>query len=151
MTALASLLLSVLLPLSAQDAPKADTDAARVLGTWSATLRTPEGTDLPVTVEFKDARSVIVVIKTDTGDEFKLDGEYKLDAKVSPKTLDFVNFATPNGDSMPDSLGVYEFKDDELRVRTGGPGGARPAKVGDSSDPEHFMVMKRLSKPKTGN
>ncbi len=152
MTALATLLLSALMPLAAaQDAPKdakPATDAAKILGAWSSTLRTPDGNDLPLTVEFKDAKTVLVLIKTDA-DEFKLEGEYKIDEKASPKTIDLLNFVSPNGDSMPDSLGVFEFKgDDELLMRTGGPGNPRPAKVGDSSEPEHFMAMKRVSKPK---
>ena len=54
------------------------------------------------------------------------EGEVKVDDKVSPKRVDWVNLTTPDGHEFPQLLGIYELDGNRLKIRSGGLNDDRP-------------------------
>lgn len=144
--AVASLLLSaatLTAALAVADDKKApEGDLAKFQGRWSTTIKTSGG-EIPLVVEFKD-QDVIIEMKNADGEKITVEGKFKLDEKASPKQVDFVELTSPNGDSSPDSHGIYEIKDDEIKIRTGGPDNPRPDNFEDSGSDDRQVVLKRI-------
>jgi uncharacterized protein (TIGR03067 family) len=145
--AVASLLLSaatLTAAVAAADDPKApEGDLAKFQGKWSATLKTPDA-EIPLVIEFKD-RDIVVNFTDPDGGEVTMEGKIKLDEKANPKQIDFVELTSPNGGTSPDNLGIYEFHDDEVKIRTGGPDNPRPDTFDDSGNPDsHQITLKRI-------
>ena len=69
-------------------------------------------------------------------------GQYRLDASVSPKTIDLTS---PQGEVV---RGIYSLSGDELRICMGkGPTAARPTKLDSTADPPTMLiVLKRQSR-----
>jgi len=107
----------------AADEPKGD--LAKIQGSWTAKIGPDK--DIPITVTIK-GNAVDLVGTTPNGDDFKLKGEIKLDEKASPKTLDWAKFTGPQGNEIPENLGIYKLDGDNWTVCSGGPGNERPAK-----------------------
>jgi uncharacterized protein (TIGR03067 family) len=106
---------------SAQDAPKGE---AGIKGKWTAKVGPNQ--DIPIVVDFQDGGKVEISVEAGDGQTIAISGKYKTDEAKSPKTIDFLDFMSPDGESTPDNLGIYEIKDGKLRVCTGGPGNERP-------------------------
>jgi uncharacterized protein (TIGR03067 family) len=132
------------LTVARADAPAATKgDLGKFQGSWTTTFGT-EG-NLKLTVTFKES-AVTVSGTTPDGDAFEIMGEVRLNDEAKPhKTLDWVKFAGPDGNDLPDNLSIYKFDDaDTIRICNGGPGQERPTefKQGDGAHPS-LLVLKR--------
>ena len=128
-------------PAATPDDPEAaKSDLDKLKGKWEGEFHGGEA-DLPIVMEI-DGDDVTITITTPDGDEFTMDGALKLDEAKDPKTLDFVDFTSPSGESAPDSLALYTLDGDTLTIDSGGPGNDRPSKIDPGSD--HYLVLKRV-------
>ncbi|WP_435009683.1 hypothetical protein P12x_000931 [Tundrisphaera lichenicola] len=105
------------------DEPKGD--LAELQGSWSAKVGPDK--DIPIILLVKDSAVEISVTRPD-GEEIKLKGRLKLDDQASPKTIDWLDFATPQGDTIPPNLGLYKLENGVWTTCSGGPGNDRPSK-----------------------
>lgn len=121
-----TLLLSVLAaaPDAIDRGTHAPDDLARLQGRWT-TRAGPRG-KIPVVLDV-EGRKVTVRFTTPQGLKIKAEGAIRLNEQAAPKALDWVEFSTPDGQDLPDVLGIYEFDGDALRVCNGGLNDARPA------------------------
>jgi uncharacterized protein (TIGR03067 family) len=136
-----AVLLLTTLPSRADDAPKGD--LKKLQGKWTTKVGIDKNID--VVLEFKGQAATGKVTTAD-GQEFELKGEIVVNDEAKPhKTIDWVKFTGPDGQSIADNLGIYNFEsDDEVTVCNGGPGNARPTefKAGESGDPQ-VVSLKR--------
>lgn len=117
-------------------------DAASVKGKWSA--KVGPNRDIEIVIEFKE-KVVDVIVPDGNGGEITITGEFVLDEKASPKKIDFIKFTGPNGEAMEDNLGIYELKEGEMRICTGGPGQDRPTEFRDAeSEGQGTITLTRL-------
>ena len=141
--------LGVVSAVARADDPKpasAKTDIEKFKGKWTGKVGPNQ--DIPITVEFRE-KEVVVSVDAGDGNQVNITGEFKLDEKASPKRIDFVKFQSPEGEAMPDNLGIYELKEDELKVCTGGPGMERPTEFVAMQDGGHgTIVLTRLKEKK---
>ena len=124
------------------------TDAEKFQGTWTITVMEKRGEKQPEE-KLKDLRAVI------EGDSFRLkmgdqEGEratIKLDPSKTPKAID-LQPATPGRKETRPSRGIYELKDDTLKLCWRKEGGERPTdfatKAGDRD--LVLMILKREKK-----
>jgi uncharacterized protein (TIGR03067 family) len=128
-------------PKPKDDAPKGD--LGKLQGTWTADAG-PEK-NIPIAITIK-GNAVSLKVTTPNNGEFSSDGQVKIDEAAKPhKSIDWVKFTNPNGEVLPENLGLYEFVDaDTLRVCSGGPGNERPTefKAGDGGPP-NLLVLNR--------
>jgi uncharacterized protein (TIGR03067 family) len=118
-------------PMRAQAADQAgadNPDAERIVGKWVL-----KETDRPnpifngdgqtVELAFEESKFEFAVLK-DGGRILHIPGTYFIDDKQTPKLLD----VTLSGDGGSNSVfAIYEFKDDQLRIRLRDNNGQRPA------------------------
>ncbi len=129
-------------------------DLAKFQGTWTSSFGANNEASLLVTIKEKAAH---VKFTLGDGQSFEVDGAIKLDEKAKPhKTIDWVDFKTPQGDAAPDNPGIYEFTDENtVKVCNGGPANERPTefKAGDGGAPQLFTLKREVKKaadePKT--
>ena len=122
LTLLAATVLGASASLTLADEPKGD--LAKLQGSWTA--KAGPNKDTPVTLTFKGSNFEVKIARP--GGEATLKGELKVDDKAEPKTYDFVNFKGPQGEEIPDNLGIYKLEGDNWTTCSGGPGNERPTK-----------------------
>jgi uncharacterized protein (TIGR03067 family) len=138
-------LIAVLGPLlvAAADAAEPKGDLAKFQGKWK-TMVGPEK-NFPIALLIKGT-TVTVSGSTPDGQDFEVKGEIKLDDAAKPfKTIDWVKFAGPEGNDLPENKGIYELVDgDTIKVCNGGPGKDRPTefKDGEAGSPD-VTLLKR--------
>ena len=140
------LLMSVLVSLAAAAEEPADTE--KFQGTWTVSLMEKRGEKQPEE-KLKDLRVVIA------GDAmcFKMGGQdgeratIKLDPSKTPKAID-LQPATPGRNETRPSLGIYELKDDTLKLCWRKEGGERPTEFATKADDRDLvlMILKREKK-----
>ncbi len=129
----------------AQDKP---TDDAKLMqGRW----------DWDPAAKQSDAKPVIlidrIVIKGDTltfhydfnGQKFTTPTEFKLNAKGTPKEIDFTPTEKNNPNKGKMYLGLYEIESGKLKICYRGPGSSRPKNFEDKMDGNNlttFIVLK---------
>jgi uncharacterized protein (TIGR03067 family) len=123
------------------------TDAEKLQGTWTITLAEKHGAKQPEE-KLKDLR---VVIEGDsmcfkTGGQ---DGEratIKLDPSKTPKAIDFLPVVADK-EKKP-SLGIYELREDTLKLCWRKEGGERPTEFATKADDRDLvlMILKREKK-----
>jgi uncharacterized protein (TIGR03067 family) len=116
---------------AADDPAEKAGDLAKMKGTWK-TFAGPNK-DVPITLKI-DGNSAIATFSTPEGETVTIKGEIKVNDAATPKTIDFINFKRPNDEDAGDNLGIYELKDNELRICNGGPGEERPKEFKDGDD-----------------
>jgi uncharacterized protein (TIGR03067 family) len=155
MTVFASLAIAFVAAGASFDDPKKDakSDAEKIVGKWTA--KVGPNADTPITVEFKvkdqkETGEVLVTVEAGDGNEIMITGRYKLDEKAKPKTIDLVDFKSPDGEKSEDNLGIYELNDDELKICTGGAGAERPTVFADMDNVggKGTILLKRLKEKK---
>ena len=138
-----ALLCSPLALAAADDKAAAKGDLAKLQGKWTTQIG-PEK-EINLTVTFADHK-VTASGARPQGDKFEVRGEVRLDENAKPrKTIDWVKFVDPDGNTIADNLGIYEFTDaDTVRICNGGPGKDRPTefKAGEDAAPS-LIVLKR--------
>jgi uncharacterized protein (TIGR03067 family) len=121
---LRSLMILSVLSVPAMGAePEAGSDLSKIQGCWEATVGKKK--DFSVALEVK-GNDVSATISPKRGPKLKATGELQLDPKVTPRSLDWVNFSTPDGIEVPKILSIYRLEGDKLIVRSGGFNDARP-------------------------
>lgn len=130
---------------SAEDTPAGD--LGKLQGKWTATVGPQKQFAITMTVKGAKVRAELTV----QGEDLAVEGEFKLDDKASPKTVDWVKFKNPQGEDVPDNKGIYRFSDDGATwtVCNGGPGNDRPSefKAGDQGAPNLIEFKKVDDKP----
>jgi uncharacterized protein (TIGR03067 family) len=123
------------------DEEKPKGDLGKLQGTWKGTVGA--NNEIPITIKI-EGMAITATFTNDEGKEMVLKGEVKVDEKATPKAVDFVKFTDPDGKDLPDNLGIYELKDDEWKVCSGGQDNPRPTefKEGGEGGP-HLLVLKR--------
>lgn len=121
-------------------------DLAKLQGSWTSKVG-PEK-DVPITLTFKGPVAELSLTLPD-GRDIKLVGEIRLDDSASPKKADWVKFANPQGDEVPDNLAIYKLEEDTWTVCSGGPGKDRPSefKAGEAGSP-NLTVWTRVKPAK---
>lgn len=120
-------LLAVILSMPST-APASDSDdLARFQGTWKGSV----GKDTTVGIVLIIEKSNYTVsFSTADGASYTFKGEFKLDEKAKPATIDFVKSKGPDGQEVPETLGLYQFEgNDTLKLCTSEAGQARPGKI----------------------
>jgi uncharacterized protein (TIGR03067 family) len=112
-------------------------DLDKLKGKWTGKVGVNE--DIPIVLEFKD-KEILLEFETDNGEKTRMTGEFLINEKASPKTIEFVNFKNAEGDTTEDIKGIYEFKGDALRICTSGPGGDRPTEFVPIDENGHGTV-----------
>ena len=134
--------LTVLLSQPPAAAAKAD-DLARFQGTWKGTVG--QDTTVGIVLIFEKSNYTVSFSTTD-GASYTFKGEYKLDDKAKPATIDFVKSKGPDGQEVPETLGLYQFEgDDTLKLCTSEAGQPRPAKIekGENDSPPYLVTYTR--------
>ena len=129
------LLFSILLSLAAvatttaADPPR-EGDLARLQGRWTAQAGPQR--DIQVTLDI-DGQQATVGIHTPKGLTFRVHGELRINEKLTPRTLDWVNFTGLDEQDLPDIPAIYELDGETFKVCNGGPNNGRPTefKPGD--------------------
>ena len=117
------MILSVMIVPAMGAEPEAGSDLSKIQGRWEATVGKKR--DFAVCLEVK-GNDVSATISPKRGPKLKASGELQLDPKVSPRSLDWVKFSTPDGIEVPKVLSIYRLEGDKLIVRSGGFNDARP-------------------------
>jgi uncharacterized protein (TIGR03067 family) len=137
--------LVVLCPLlvAAADDAEPKGDLAKFQGRWKMMVG-PEK-NFPIALLIK-GKTATVSGSTPDGQDFQIKGEIKLDDAAKPfRTIDWVKFAGPEGNDLPENKGIYELVDrDTIKVCNGGPGKDRPTvfKEGEAGSPD-VTLLKR--------
>jgi uncharacterized protein (TIGR03067 family) len=98
-------------------------DLSKLQGQWEASVGKKR--EIKVSLEVK-GHEVSATITPKRGPKVKANGELQLDETVSPRSLDWVKFSTPDGIEVPKLLSIYRLEGDQLIVRSGGFNDARP-------------------------
>jgi uncharacterized protein (TIGR03067 family) len=113
-----------------------DDDAKEIQGRWKAVSIIANGhpqTDV-VIFEIGDGKITTVV-----DGQVKGTGQYRLDATLSPRTIDCVDPRAGTG------AGIYSLSRDDLKICVAVPGVARPTKF-ESTSGSALLVLKRQSR-----
>ena len=123
--------LLILPALLAADAPPTG-DLAQLQGDW--TVKAGPKKDVPVTLSVH-GNEVSVDFASPLGIKIHAEGKLKINETTTPKTIDWVGFSIVDGQDFPDILGIYELKDNTLRMVNGGMNDKRPKefKKGDGA------------------
>jgi uncharacterized protein (TIGR03067 family) len=119
-------------------------DLAKLQGQWTATFG-PQ--NIVVVLTIKGNGAVLAFTRAD-GQSLESKGEIKIDETAKPqKTLDWVKFTTPAGDTAPANLGIYKLNADSITICNGGPGNERPAefKAGEGGQPQLFVLNRKTA------
>jgi uncharacterized protein (TIGR03067 family) len=127
---------------SRADEPALKGDLAKLQGQWTATFG-PQNTLVTVTIKGTDAT---LSLRVPDGPAFDSNGSLKIDEKAMPhKTIDWVNFATADGNTARPNLGIYRLSGDSITICNGGPGNERPTefKPGEGGKPQLFVLTRK--------
>lgn len=126
----------------AEDAPKGD--LGKLQGKWSALVGPQKDVPLVLTIKGND---VTVLVSLPDGNDIELKGQIKVDDKAEPnKTLDWVNFSSPQGDSVEDNLAIYKIEGEEVTICSGGPGNQRPDTFQAAADGGQYPSIIKLKR-----
>jgi len=139
--------LTVALVIAAPAPPEDKKDTDKIQGTWTVVsykvgkLKFSEE-DVKMTWVFKDDR--LTIKDNGNGEEGKI--KIKMDSTRKPKTIDMISEAkTPDGKQI---LGIYELKDDDLKVCYGKEGGERPTEFATKAGSETTLIVLKREKEK---
>ena len=121
--------LAAILPARAGEAVEGD--LARLQGRWTTHAGPRHNIVVVLDVQGRKAN---VGITTPQGLKFQVQGELRLNDRVKPRTLDWVNFTGLDEQDLPNIPAIYELEGQTFKVCNGGPNSARPTefKPGES-------------------
>lgn len=119
----ASLTLIALAATSTAADTRLEGDLARLQGRWSARVGPQNDIRVEMSVE---GRRVKVVIATPQGLTIRARGLLRIDETRQPRTLDWTEFKSMDGQTLPDIPAIYRIDQDGWTICNGGPNGTRP-------------------------
>jgi uncharacterized protein (TIGR03067 family) len=141
------LLIAVLVVSAPAPADKEKKDEEKIQGTWTVVSMEEGGRKSPdedvkkTTLVFKD--NGLTVYDRGKGEKAK----FKLDQAKKPKTIDALPEEKAPG--VEQILGIYELKDDELKICFGKDGAERPTEFATKAGSRNtLIVLKREKKDK---
>ena len=117
------LICGVLIGTASAADPTPAGDLGRMQGRWEASVG--KRRDFSVILEVKGSE-VAATISPKVGPKLKASGALQLDEAAKPRSLDWVDFATPDGVEVPRILSIYRLEGDRLILRSGGFNDVRP-------------------------
>jgi uncharacterized protein (TIGR03067 family) len=125
------------------DEPKGD--LAKLQGSWTA--KTGPNMDIPLTLAI-NGNACEMTWDEHKGEVIKVKGEFKIDEKASPKTLD-IKFTSPNGEVDPtDTMAIYKLEGDTWTFCSGGAGNPRPTRFESAKTGfPKLIVLTRVKDP----
>src|SRR4051794_4082075 len=121
------LIFSLALTLSAADLRAADAplegDLARLQGRWTAKAGPQRNIQVTLDIEGQHAK---VGIATPQGLKIRVQGEFRINEDVIPRTIDWVKFTGLDEQDLPDIPAIYELNGETFKVCNGGPNSRRP-------------------------
>jgi uncharacterized protein (TIGR03067 family) len=126
-------------------------DLAKVQGKWKGMMVRDQA--IPVLVEIQGSKATVTITRPTDSQTFVLKGEIKIDEKASLKQWDWVKFSTPDGQEMPDNLGIYQLSGEDLTIYNGGPGNPRPSafKAGEDGSPSVLKLTRATEEKLEGD
>ncbi len=112
----------LIVSVSAAD-PTPAGDLGRMQGRWETSVGKRH--DFSVILDVKGS-DVAATISPKVGPKLKAIGAMQLDEAATPRSLDWVDFSTPDGVEVPRILSIYRLEGDRLILRSGGFNDARP-------------------------
>jgi uncharacterized protein (TIGR03067 family) len=136
--------LSAVATATAADVPR-EGDLARLQGRWTAKAGPQRNIQVMLDIEGQQAK---VGITTPKGLKFQVQGEFRINENVTPRTLDWINFTGLDEQDLPDIPAIYELNGETFKVCNGGPNSERPTefKPGDSILAEIVIFERTKSK-----
>jgi uncharacterized protein (TIGR03067 family) len=98
-------------------------DLGRLQGRWSARVGPQNDIRVELTVEGQRAK---VVISTPQGLTIRARGLLHIDETRLPRTLDWTDFKSMDGRTLPDIPAIYRIDEQGWTICNGGPNGTRP-------------------------
>jgi uncharacterized protein (TIGR03067 family) len=117
-------------------------DRGKIQGRWTTKVGPEKNITVVLTIKGTDAT---LAFNRPDGQARESKGEIKIDENARPhKTLDWVNFTTPSGDTVATNQAIYKLEGDTLTICSGGMGGERPSefKAGEGGKPS-LIVLSR--------
>ena len=103
--------------------PNPSSDLGRLQGRWEA--KAGKRVEFQVVLEI-EGNQATATITPKVGPTVRATGEIKLDEGVSPRSIDWVNFATRDGQDLPPMLAIYRVDGDKFTLKNGGFNDSRP-------------------------
>lgn len=140
------MILSVLIVPAMGAEPESGSDLSKMQGRWEATVGKKR--EFSVSLEVK-GNEVSATIVPKRGPKLKASGELQLDPTVTPRSLDWVKFSTPDGIEVPKVLSIYRLEGEKLILRSGGFNDTRPKsfEAGGEGVWTEVMVFTRPAPP----
>jgi uncharacterized protein (TIGR03067 family) len=106
-------------------------DLGKFQGTWTTSAGDNDEVTITMTVKVN-----AYTAKWDRGDgtNVELKGELRMNEQATPKTIDFFNTKRNDGEDARDTLGIYEFDGDKIKLCVGGGGDERPTEFKRGSE-----------------
>ena len=120
-------------------------DLDRFQGAWQVVSINQEGEDKPLTGHFANLQAVMKGENriVQSGDMIHAQSRYRIDPSTQPRAIDIVlTDSAMRGQTM---LGIYEIKDDRLRLCLAPPGSERPCEFTAKAGSGHVLQeLKRM-------
>jgi uncharacterized protein (TIGR03067 family) len=124
-----------------QGSPALEQDKKFLQGNWEVVSMIQGGKEIPgLNKEGKmiftfDGDKVSVKLTGKTKETYKNDGVYKIDPSKTPRTIDMVD------DRKEPNLGIYELKENEIKLCMGGRGQQRPKDFASAPGTDQSVVI----------
>ncbi len=118
------LFLIAVLAVSSLGAAPEGSDLSKIQGQWEASIGRRKEFSVALKIQ---GNEVEATISPKIGPKVRASGELQLDEAASLRSLDWVKFATLDGQEVPRLLSIYRLEGDKLLIRSGGFNDGRPS------------------------